>query len=231
MKRIFLFTAMLAAALTVAQADPKEDVIAAAKKLGEAANYSWKSTSSAPANAQFRPGPVNGKADKDGTVYITMEVRDNLIEAVMKGEKGAITNQDGDWDSLADLEKAEGPARFRAGMLRNLKAPAVQAADLANAAKELKKDGDAVTGELSADGAKQFMRFGRGGTGPEIKSAAGDVKYWVKDGTLTKYEFHVKGTINFNGEDRDIDRTTTVEITNVGSTKVNIPEAARKKLS
>jgi len=36
---------------------------------------------------------------------------------------------------------------------------------------------------------------------------------------------------NFNGEDRDVDRTTTVEIKDVGTTKIDVPEAAKKKLS
>ncbi len=230
MKRILFLAALLTASLSMHAADAKDEVLAAAKKLAEEPNYSWKSTSTTPTASQFRPGPVTGKADKDGTVYITLEMRDNLVEAVMKGEKGAITNQDGDWESMSDLEKAEGPARFRAAMLRNLKAPSAQAGDLAKGAGELKKDGDAIVGDLTADGARQFMRFGRGGNGPEIKDASGAVKYWLKDGSLAKYEYKVKGTINFNGEDRPVDRTTTVEISNVGSTKVNVPESAAKKM-
>ena len=57
------------------------------------------------------------------------------------------------------------------------------------------------------------------------------MKFWLKDGLLTKYEFNVKGTMSFNGNEFDNDRTTTVEIKNVGSTKVEVPEEAKKKLS
>ena len=53
----------------------------------------------------------------------------------------------------------------------------------------------------------------------------------VKDGTLTKYEFKVKGKMSFNGNDIDQDRTTTVVIKDVGTTKVTVPEEAKKKLS
>ena len=53
----------------------------------------------------------------------------------------------------------------------------------------------------------------------------------VKDGALVKYEFHVTGTVSFNGNDFDSDRDTTVEIKDVGATKVEVPEAAKKKLS
>jgi hypothetical protein len=230
-KNLVLIGAILFGAVASHAADAKEEVTAAAKKLAEQPNYSWVTEVKVPEGSPFKPGPTNGKADKDGTVYVTMMMRDNLTEAVLKGEKGAITNQDGDWESLAELENAEGPGRFRAMMLKNLKVPAKQAAELADAAKELKKEGDAYVGEMTPEGAKQFLRFGRGGNGPEVKNSSGSVKFWVKDGLLSKYEFKVKGTVSFNGEDREMDRSTTTEITKVGETKLVIPEAAKKKLS
>ena len=70
-----------------------------------------------------------------------------------------------------------------------------------------------------------------GGNGPEISGAKGSVKFWVKDGMLSKYEIKVQGKVSFNGNDRDVDRTTTVEIKDSGSTKIQLPEDAKKKLS
>ena len=58
----------------------------------------------------------------------------------------------------------------------------------------------------------------------------GSVKFWVKNGALIKYEFHLQGKIDFNGNEFPNDRTTTVEIKEVGATKVEVPEAARKKI-
>jgi hypothetical protein len=232
MKRIALITALMMAALVTRAAEPKQEVLAAAKKLAAAENYSWKQTTE---GGQGRGGgPSEGRVDKEGTVYMTMTGRDNaMIEAVKKGEKGAMTNQDGDWQSLSEIEaNTEGFARFRAGMIRNIKAPAMQAEELANGAKELKKEGDVISGDLTEEAAKKLMSFGgRGGQGFEVKNASGSVKFWTKDGALTKYQYRAKGTFNFNGEDRDIDRTTTVEVNKVGETKVVIPEAAKKKLS
>ena len=45
-----------------------------------------------------------------------------------------------------------------------------------------------------------------------------------------QYQFHVSGTVSFNGNDRDMDRTTTVEIKDVGTTKIEVPDDAKKKL-
>ena len=53
---------------------------------------------------------------------------------------------------------------------------------------------------------------------------------WRKDGALVKYVVNVKGTVSFGGQDRDIDRTTTTEFKKVGSTKVSVPDEAKKKL-
>ena len=72
---------------------------------------------------------------------------------------------------------------------------------------------------------------GGGGEGPAISNAKGSVKFWVKDGVLTKYEFKVSGKMDFNGNEIDMDRTSTVEIKDVGTTKVEVPEAAKQKLS
>jgi hypothetical protein len=231
MKRIALLSALILLTAVARAADPKEEVVAAAKKLGEQPNYSYKQTAE---GGQFRNGPSEGRVDKDGTVFVSMSGRDNaMIEAVVKGDKGAMTNQDGEWQSLSEIEaQTEGFGRFRAGMIRNLKAPAKQAEELANDAKELKKDGDTISGDLTPEGAKKLMSFGgRGGPQFEIKNPTASVKFWVKDGMISKYQYHTKGTVNFNNEDRDIDRTTTVEVNKIGETKVNIPEAAKKKLS
>ena len=72
--------------------------------------------------------------------------------------------------------------------------------------------------------------MGRRGAGASASNAKGSVKFWLKDGALTKYEYKVQGTVSFNGNDREVDRTTTVQISNVGSTKVAVPEQGKKNL-
>jgi len=231
MKRHALFgMVVLASGIVVAaQSDPKEEVKGAAKKLGEKNNYSWTSTVKLPEGSQFRPGPTEGKTEKDGLTHVTMSFGDNKMEIATKGEKAAVLNQEGVWQSAADLENAEGPARFLAIFARNVRTPAVQAAEIAGFAKELKKDGDALAGDLTDDGAKKLLQFRRGGDAT-VSNARGSAKFWLKDGALVKYEYKVQGTVSFGGQDRDVDRTTTVEIKDVGTTKLEVPEAARKVL-
>jgi hypothetical protein len=224
--------ALLAGSLLAANAAPKDDVTAAAKALAGKDNYAWKQTTENAGGGGFGGGTSEGKTEKDGYLWLSMTMRDNTIEAVKKGEKGAIKTQDG-WQSLSEATSGDpGPATFIARRMQNFKAPAAQVEDLAGKAKELKKDGDVYSGELTEDGAKTQLMFGgrAGGNGPEISGAKGSVKFWVKDGVLSKYEIKVKGTVSFNGNDRDVDRTTTVEIKDVNSTKIEVPDEVKKKL-
>jgi hypothetical protein len=212
-------------------ADPKEVVTGAAKKLGDAENYSWKQMVENAGGGGFGGGASEGKTQKGGYTWLSMTMRDNTIEAIKKGEKGAIKNQEG-WRSLADASSGDpGPGTFIARRVQNLKTPAAQAEELAGKVKDLKQDGEAYGGDLTEDGAKSLLTFGgRGGNGPEVRGAKGSAKFWVKDGVLSKYQTKVKGTVSFNGNDRDVDRTTTVEIKDIGSTKVTVPDEAQKKL-
>jgi hypothetical protein len=245
MKRNLLIGTILLSGGFLLAADFKADVTSAAKKLADKDNYSWKqSTENAGGGGGgFGGGAAEGKTQKDGLIWVSREGRNNnTVVSFKKGDKGAVKTQDG-WQSLAELAANQGDAgggggggggrgRFGAMAMRNLKAPAEQAADLVSKAKDLNKEGDAYGGDLTEDGAKSLLSFGGrgGGNGPEISGAKGSVKFWLKDGLLAKYEMKVKGTVSFNGNDRDVDRTTTVEIKDIGSTKIEVPDEAKKKL-
>jgi len=234
MKKTILISAMALTAGSLLGAD-SDDVKAAAKKLEGQSNYSWKTTVAVPeggGGGRFRPGPTEGKTEKDGYTWLSLTFGDNTTIAVIKGDKGA-AKVEGEWRSVAEMADDQGPGAFMARMLRNYKAPAALAEDIAGQTKELKKDGDTYSADLTEEGAKALLTFGRraGGQGPQATNAKGSVKFWVKDGQLTKLEYKVSGTVSFNGNDRDIDRTTTTEIKDVGSTKIEVPEEAKKKMS
>jgi hypothetical protein len=235
MKRMTVYglATLTAASLLGAESSPSEVVTNAAAKLAQQASYSWKATTKF---GNFN-GSSEGKIQKDGLVGLTLTFGDNTTQAFLKDGKGAVKVGDEDWQSLAELAEAAGsepgPRLFLLRRLQSFKAPAPEAADLAGKTKELRKDGEAYAGEFTEAGAKELLAVGgrRGGNAPEPKNAKGSVKFWVKDGLLVKLELNLQGTIYFNGEDRDVNRTTTVEIKDVGTTKVNVPEAASKKLS
>lgn len=234
---VLLSLTMLAAgSLFAADSTPKDDVTSAATALGNAANYSWHTTVDAGPNARFRPGPTDGKTEKDGYTTVSMTFNDNTTQIVMHGAKAAVKTEDNGWQSSADALQDNGggpnPAMFAARMTQNFKAPAAQAASLAGQATDLKAGDNGITGNLSEDAVKGMLTFRRGGNGdgPTVSNTKGTVTFWVTDGKLVKYQTHVTGTVSFNGNDRDVDRTTTTEIKDVGATKIEVPDEAKKKL-
>jgi len=227
------------------------------KKVEEAGNYSWKTAVEAgnfngttdgkaekdglAVAARLPPllppeGTTDGKAEKDGLVSLSMTKGDNTTEAFGKAGKWVVKRPYQDWQTLAELEAAAGtepgPLQSLVRRFQNFKTPAAEVTDLSTKLKEVKKEGDTYSGDLTEAGAKELLSFGRRRpNAPEPKNAKGSVKIWTKAGAFSKYEVKIQATVKFNGEDRDIDRTTTVEIKELGTTKIEVPEAAKKKLS
>ncbi len=229
-KRSLIATvALLLTTSPLLAADAKDEVGAAIGKLQS--NYSW----TALVESAMGQSKGEGKTVKDGVVWLSVTFGENTIEAYIKSaDKAAIKAQDQDWKSLAELtsDANQGPGRWLGRMIQNYRAPAAEATNVLAKIKNLKKDGEAYSGELTEAGAKELLPFGgrRGGNSPETKDAKGSVKFWTKAGILAKYELKLDGKITVNGEDRDAGRTMSVEFKDVGSTKVQIPEGAQKKL-
>ena len=250
MKRNILFgtVALMAGSLLAAESGPKDEVKSAAKKLSEA-SYSWKSSvqnagGGGGGGGRGRGGgggPVEGKISKEGFAVLSLTQGQNTTEAAMKGDKFAVKNQEGAWQSSADLAAAAGGGgggRGRGGVaarLRTLKLPAAEAEDLLGKTKEVKKTEGVYSGDLTQEAVTQLLRPAGGRRGgadaPAPTNAKGSAKFWVKDGVLSKYEYNVQGTVTVGENDVNINRTTTVEIKDVGTTNVTVPDEAKKKLS
>jgi hypothetical protein len=224
---------------------PADDVKAAAKKLAES-SYSWTTSTPAPSGSDRGGMSTEGKTDKSGVALIVNKFGDRSTESVIKAGKVAVKTEEG-WKSGEELSARapggeggggrRGGGGFAARMAENFKAPAAEAETLATGAKELKKDGDAISGDLTEEAAKARLTFGgrrRGGEGgnapPAPSNAKGSVKFWIKDGALTKYEVTVSGSFERDGETRDFSRTTTTEIKDAGTAALEIPAEATAKL-
>jgi hypothetical protein len=100
--------------------------------------------------------------------------------------------------------------------------------------KELKVAEGAFAGDLKEEAVQEMLLMGRrqreGQEPPKTSDAKGSVKFWVKDGSLTKYEINVQGKVTAGDREMDINRTMTTEIKDVGSTKLEIPADAKAKM-
>jgi hypothetical protein len=225
----------------------KDDVMAAAKKLADAPNYTFTTAQTGGMGGGGGRGPaapVDTKIDKAGyTTYSVSAMGGDAFEVVMKGDKAVAKGADGAWKTKAELQKAsEDAGGFSPEMIvvmrvNSFAAPAAQVQTLVEKAKSVKKEADgAYSAELAEASAKDLLTFkmpaGAAGGMPEmtIKDPKGTLKVWVKDGTMSKMELKLTGSMSFGDQDMPADRTTTNEIKDVGTTKVTPPEAAVKKL-
>lgn len=240
MRRFAWAVAGLLAAGPAWAADDKEDVKNAAKKLGEQANYSYTLNSrneGGGGGGRMRgPGQTEGKVEKDGYTYVTTKMGEVSLEGVIKGTKAVVKTKDG-WKGADEFQGDGGggqqrdPAAGFARGLKSYKAPTADAEGLVDKVKELKNEGDGVySGEFSEDGAKAIFNRGGGDRAPKVTEPKGSAKFWIKDGVLVKYEYNLQGKMTMQGREMQVNRTVTVEIKDVGSTTIEVPEEAKKKL-
>jgi len=246
-RTLFATFAVLTVTSLSAFGEVKDDLMAAVTKTADSPNYSWTSTVEA-GGGGFGAGTTTGKTEKDGYTWVSLPARDQTFEVVMKGKKAVIKTDDG-WKTPAEMSGGGAggaggggggggggfnPQRMIAAMATNYQTPLAQAEETLKKVDTVKAETDGFSGSLTEDGAKQMLTFRRranaNAAGPDIKNAKADVRAWTKDGAVTKLQYHVTGSVSFNGNDRDVDRTTTIEIKDVGTTKVDVPDEAKKKL-
>src|SRR5690348_3279860 len=94
--------ALVAGSAVVAYADAKDDATAAAQKLSDAQNYSWKQTvenagGGGGGGGRGGGGNMEGKTEKGGVTMTSFQAGDNTRVIYRKGDKVVMQNQDGDW--------------------------------------------------------------------------------------------------------------------------------------
>ncbi len=233
MNRILLMTVVggLAPVLLAMAADSKTDVKRAIQKLADQPNYSWTSTArwESPGST-WRIGPAEGKAEKGGYTLFTFAMGDSEYSMAFRGHKSAFKSRD-QWQSPEELEAQD--RGWIARRMRVFKAPVAEAEDLLNKSRELKAEADgSYAGALTEEGVKALFAAGRR-SNPNAQNVHGQVRFWVRDGRVAKYEYDLSGQVNLGQTERDIEMKTsaTVEIKAVGTTRVVLPDDARKILN
>jgi hypothetical protein len=212
-------------------ADPQSELADAIKKLAGEPNYSWTSAQKTEGSETGRKqGPLEGKTEKDGITHLKVASGESSYELAFKGEKVAVKLSE-DWIEPSELPVDDGRLERR---LKAFKTPTKESAEFLAKAGDVKKEAGelAYSGRLTPDAAKAMFAL-LGKRAAEAPEAEGALKFWVKDGRLAKYELKLQGKITVGADKREvtITRTTTVEIKDVGSTKISLPESARSRLS
>jgi len=224
---------LLAHTLSAAEASPQDKLKSATKQLGDKPNYSWTTTIKEGDGSPGRLGPIDGKADKSGLTYLSFEIGGVPVEVYMNGQKGTAKALEG-WQTFDEIAQTSGVAAAVVRFLRSYKAPGVESAALSGKVKDVKEAEGVLSGDLREDAAKELLQFGarrrEGQEPPKIENPKGSVKFWIQNGGLTKYEINLQGKVTAGERENDVNRTTTIEIKDVGATKVELPAEAKERM-
>jgi hypothetical protein len=232
MKKLFLYVWMstLACSLRAADSPSVSAIRNAIQSLDNQSSYTWTSIPKSELPGASSQGPTEGKTEKGGFTYFKLKVGENTVEAAFKGAKSAIKGES-TWESSDELK---GDREWIARRLQTFNAPVAEAVELLSKATMLKPEKAGLySGDLTPEGVKGLMsaRSRTAGQADGPRNTKGWIKFWIKDGTLVRYEYNLQGKVMGQDlQEHDINRTTTVEIKDVGSTKVNVPDEAKKKL-
>jgi len=88
-----------------------------------------------------------------------------------------------------------------------------------------------VSGKLTQSAA-DLLLVPPGSSQRPPEGSAGTFRLWIKDGAVTKYELKLTAETTPNGArvNGGFSETSTVDLSNVGSTNVEVPDAAKRKL-
>lgn len=251
--RIFTAICVSLSFASFSAANPKEDLAAAIDKIFNAPTYAWTATTEM-ANAPFPGAKSEGVAEKDGYTVVTRTMNGTTTQSVAKGNRLVTRNREGDWltpdEMRARFGGARGPnsggspttrapdgqtsgVRVSAGFMTESMSPATRAKFLVPKLADLKLSDGALVATVAGDAAQTWFTP-NGASTPKFgpKYSAATVKFWLKENELTKYSLSYTAKITRpDGEETEVNTTMVIDFKNVGTAKIEVPAAAKQKLT
>jgi putative heme-binding domain-containing protein len=240
-KPVFIITAIacLSPALCHSETDLQTVVADAIESLRRQPSYSW-STMTETASPFGGGDAVNGQYESSGYAYISLPAAGNRLGFVAKDGQFAV-QIDENWQTLEHASAQSGGERRGsfgpraiATLIRNYKLPAAQADELLTKTADLRQEGNAITGRLDSAVARAILSSAgpgggrRGRTGSALNDVGGEVTFWTDKGMLTRFSISLTGSFRFRDNTIPLDRTITTTLTDIGTTKVEVPLDAKE---
>lgn len=235
-------------ALAVLIADDKDDLAAAAKKAAESSSFSFKGEI-----VSEMPSMMGGMGDNEPTKFegkfesgVGTYIKTSTHEFITVGDKTA-TRPIAEWKLTEDDSDPMGMQKRMMAMMsgsKSIKPPHADFKDFGGKVQKVKKskketlgetECDVYEAEFTAEAAQELLKDvlpfgGMLGMMGEAESS-GTAKVWVDgQGRIVKYEATGKLVASMQGMDLEMSGTRTVTFYDVGNTKVEIPEDAKKLL-
>jgi hypothetical protein len=205
---------------------------AGAEEAGKELRAALKKTTPGLEAYSFRvePGPgggaaVTGKFKKGQPLFCQADgiefFRKGDVMIYRQGERWMRTKRGRESDPLRILGASAAVNRVRPP---HQELPAL-VKDLGDVKKSDKKGGVVYTGTLDEAAARKLSP-------PEVRdiTRGGEAEVWTEDGAIVKYRYTLRVQGRLGNADVDGTRTKTVNLSGLSTTKVEVPEAARKAL-
>ena len=208
--------------------DPPQVVKDAIQKLADSANFTWRAITRE--TSQSVTVIQDGQTQQDGSTLIRLNSGGSNIQIALKGGS-SVLNVGGAWMTADEATDQRQAARF----MSTVTSPALVAGRIASRLDNLRADGSEFVAQLSGGEVNNVIsplysldaiRI----RGVSETGAKATIKFWITAGVLTKYQVHATGTMTRGGDATPVDLTVTVDFRDIGTTKVSLPEQARKKL-
>jgi hypothetical protein len=227
----FVIVGVLAAAVGGSR---DEELSNATKKASEMTRYAFKVDVKADGRARgVAPLAVEGIYEKDQPVYFKAQGKDACRQT------GALVVKEGDSWKRLERKKREKRDRDQRALLSlgEVKLPHEEIAEFEKKLEKVEKAADGemtlYSGALTPDGARSLVSTGgkAEGKGRLNLSYTGSAKVWLdKDGHIVKYEVSITGSGKVKDRDVQLSLTRAVNLSDVGTAKVEVPEDAKKAL-
>ena len=215
-------------------AAPAEPLFAALDALQAAPNCTWVIATEM-TGAPFNVAPIRGRTDSEGWLVLEAELPGTVRRAAGRGRDRVVEAADG-WRSGAEIEGLRAEERQVARDLGAVPTPVDELTGLLPILGGLRREADgSYFGAVPEDTAERLIRAivsGRapGGFVPELRAPFGNVRVWLRDGRLQRYVISAAATASLPFGTKEIKRVSTVEIREVGATRVDVPAEAKAKL-
>jgi len=209
-----------------------DELAEAAKKSAAMESYAFKIESKA-SKGKNQPGAIEGRYQKDQPLALKSGSAEGFKKA------GAIVYKDGEeWKRLEKAQKGEKKQQPAAAAFASVKFPHEELEgfeknfEKVEKAAEKDKDCTVWSGPLTPSAARTLVSTGSKAEGKSNGTYSGTAKVWVNDqGLIVRIEIasHMKGETKKGPVETDL--TKTVQFSEQGAAKVEVPEGAAKLLN
>jgi hypothetical protein len=217
----------------LSRAGAREDLAQAAQSLASKNNYTWITTFE---GGQLPNATLRAMVDASGVIYCSVRFEEADVDVVIKGDQRFVKTEKG-WKSAASLlPSGEGsgqpePAVMAAIFSKTIRPPAVEIKSLAGMLPTVETNPTGgIDAKMTEDSIKVLPILLPTATEPRLEKLEGVAQFFLKDHLVNRYAIKYSGLIKGPFGELDLRRTNTTVISEIGSTRVDLPAEVQKLL-